>query len=119
MVYVMLAVSQKLRKTQLTGSNEEQLKELCDKLGWNALQYTAANRHWDQSILGKTEEGESFYFVHSFMAEPENSEDILAQCLYEELPITAVVKKDNITGCQFHPEKSGPSGLKILEQFVS
>jgi glutamine amidotransferase len=69
--------------------------------------------------LGKTEEGESFYFVHSFMAEPENSEDILAQCLYEELPINAVVKKDNITGCQFHPEKSGPSGLKILEQFVS
>ena len=53
------------------------------------------------------------------MAEPENSEDILAQCLYEELPINAVVKKDNITGCQFHPEKSGPSGLKILEQFVS
>jgi len=30
-----------------------------------------------------------------------------------------VVKKNNITGCQFHPEKSGPSGLKVLEQFVS
>lgn len=88
-------------------------------IGWNALQYPPANRHWDQSILGKTEEGDSFYFVHSFMAQPENSEYILAQCLYEELPINAVVKKDNITGCQFHPEKSGPSGLKILEQFIS
>ena len=83
------------------------------------MQYPAANRHWDQSILRKTEEGDSFYFVHSSMAQPENSEYILAQCLYEELLINAVVKKDNITGCQFHPEKSGPSGLKILEQFVS
>jgi imidazole glycerol-phosphate synthase subunit HisH len=70
------------------------------------------------SHIVMTEEGYSFYFVHSFMAELDNSEDILAQCLYEELLINAVVKKDNITGSQFHSEKSGPSGLKILEQFV-
>jgi len=88
-------------------------------IGWNALQLPPEHRDWHQSILESTEVGNSFYFVHSYMAVPENNTHILAQCLYEELTINAVVKKNNITGCQFHPEKSGPSGLKVLEQFVS
>lgn len=88
-------------------------------IGWNALRKPTDNRNWQQSILESTDTGDFFYFVHSYMAEPENRAHILAQCLYEELPVNAVVKKNNITGCQFHPEKSGPSGLRILEQFVN
>ena len=63
-------------------------------------------------------ESEFFYFVHSFMVVPTHLENRLAHCIYEELPITAAIQKDNVTGVQFHPEKSGEIGLKILKQFV-
>ncbi len=58
-----------------------------------------------------------FYFVHSFRADTA-SEYIFASCNYgEEFPV--VVGKDNLFAVQFHPEKSGPAGLKILENFAS
>ena len=52
------------------------------------------------------------------MVVPENSSHILAQCIYEDLPMNAAIKKDNITGLQFHPERSGPMGLEILREFM-
>ena len=88
-------------------------------IGWNALQYPAANRNWDQSILGKIEEGDSFYFVHSFMAAPENPETRIADCLYGGNRISAAIGYGNVVGCQFHPEKSGEVGLRILGVFLS
>ena len=53
------------------------------------------------------------------MATPECATHVLAQCDYEDLPIVAAIAKDNITGLQFHPERSGPEGLQILKTFVS
>ena len=52
------------------------------------------------------------------MAVPEHDEHLLAQCEYQGLKITAAVKKNNITGFQFHPEKSGELGLNILKEFI-
>jgi glutamine amidotransferase len=63
-------------------------------------------------------QGEFGYFIHSYMTIPENPAHILAQCDYEGLVVNAAISKDNITGLQFHPERSGPEGLKILECFV-
>ena len=76
-------------------------------MGWNALKLTKAAK-----LL---EEGSYVYFVHSFYA--ENCEDSLAAVTDYGLPITAAVEKDNIFGCQFHPEKSGNVGLAILKKF--
>ena len=59
------------------------------------------------------------YFVHSFMAVPTEEENRLADCNYGGHRISSVVIKNNITGCQFHPEKSGEAGLKILKEFAS
>ena len=53
------------------------------------------------------------------MAVPEKKEHTLAECKDEGLTLTAAVKKDNIIGLQFHPEKSGEVGLKILKTFVN
>ena len=61
------------------------------------------------------EDGSYIYFVHSFDA--ENCEDSLAATTDYGIPITAAVEKDNIFGCQFHPEKSGKVGLAILRAF--
>jgi imidazole glycerol-phosphate synthase subunit HisH len=89
-------------------------------IGWNAL-YSSEKQliKWSKTILTNTKRGEFFYFVHSYMAVPENNSDILAKCEYEGAQITAAIKRDNIIGLQFHPEKSGESGLKILAEFVN
>ena len=76
-------------------------------MGWNALRLTKPAK-----LL---EEGSYVYFVHSFYA--ENCEDSLAAVTDYGIPITAAVEKDNIFGCQFHPEKSGNVGLAILKKF--
>lgn len=59
------------------------------------------------------------YFVHSFHAAPTDPEIILASADYQGVKICAAVAKNNIFGCQFHPEKSGPVGLGILKNFVN
>ena len=86
-------------------------------IGWNRLIKPAAG--WDGGILDGQDEGVAVYFVHSFAAAPDDEGDVLATCDYNGRPITAAIAKDNMTGCQFHPEKSGPVGLRILEQFLS
>ena len=87
-------------------------------IGWSALK-KPQQQDWHNSCLENIEEGEFFYFVHSFMAVPTNPENRLAHCIYEGLSVTAAIQKENITGVQFHPEKSGEAGLKILKRFVT
>ena len=53
------------------------------------------------------------------MTVPEDQDCILARCDYEGLSIAAAIHQENITGLQFHPERSGPVGLGILEHFVN
>ena len=60
-------------------------------------------------------EGDFVYFVHSFYGAKCN--DVIATADYG-YPITAAVAKGNVYGCQFHPEKSGEVGLKILKAFA-
>lgn len=85
-------------------------------IGWNSLVKSGVD--WQNTILQEVREDDAAYFVHSFMASPEKSEDRLADALYGDHKISAVITKGNTTGCQFHPEKSGEVGLKILRNFV-
>jgi glutamine amidotransferase len=87
-------------------------------IGWNALQYPLHRNTWHKSCLGSTKHGDFCYFAHSYMVVPQKTTHILAECQYEGLPIVAAIVWDNITGLQFHPERSGPEGLRILERFV-
>lgn len=66
------------------------------------------------SILDSLD-GKSFYFVHSYMASLENLDNIIARCQYHDVKIPAIIQSNNIVGCQFHPEKSGINGLKLLK----
>ena len=94
------------------------VKRKIPHIGWCALKFTEQHRTWKNTILENINEGEFFYFVHSLMAIPENSGELLARCEYAKQNITAAVMKNNIIGTQFHPEKSGGIGLKVLKQFV-
>lgn len=84
-------------------------------IGWAELK-TKSNS-WETTILKETCIGDAVYFVHSYMAKTE-PKNILAYCEYYDIPVTAVVNKGLVWGCQFHPEKSGSVGLKILNQFL-
>jgi glutamine amidotransferase len=86
-------------------------------IGWNSLVNSGEN--WQKTILHETRAGDAAYFVHSFMASPDKSEDRLADALYGGHKISAVIAKGNTTGCQFHPEKCGEVGLKILRNFIN
>ena len=59
-----------------------------------------------------------YYFVHSFIGITKKSENTIAYCDYFDVKIPAVIKQNNILGCQFHPEKSGANGLNFLKNVI-
>ena len=79
-------------------------------IGWNPLIMKK-----ESPIFKYVKDGDCVYFVHSFYAD-DCEESVVANAEYG-IPITAAVQKDNIYGCQFHPEKSGSIGLNILKAF--
>lgn len=87
-------------------------------MGWNSLVLSESMNSWDGSFLQDNKPKQEMYFTHSFMGVPSDKINRLADCIYGEHRIAAAVKKKNTVGCQFHPEKSGEFGLKILKQFI-
>ncbi|HAU2056463.1 TPA: imidazole glycerol phosphate synthase subunit HisH, partial [Legionella pneumophila] len=87
-------------------------------IGWNELVSTSEGEDWCHTILKNIPLNSSVYFVHSFMAMPSNPKKRLADTLYDGQAISAVIKDENMYGCQFHPEKSGEVGLSIIQQFL-
>ena len=85
--------------------------------GWSALQPSNADACWKHPLLQDNNIGDAAYFVHSFMAEPSDNKDRVADCVYGGHKIAAIISREQITACQFHPEKSGEVGLKILRRF--
>ena len=85
---------------------------LIPQIGWNALKL-----YHDHPLFADTNEGDYVYFVHSYYADA-SPEHVIATTEYGA-ELTAAVAKDNVIGCQFHPEKSGPVGLKILRRFCA
>ena len=85
------------------------------QIGWNGLVFPADKpRH---PLFAQVNPGEHVYFVHSFHA-TQCQEAVIAQTEYGAM-LTAAVAKDNVCGAQFHPEKSGAVGLRILGAFCS
>ena len=82
-------------------------------IGWNALHFPAGREK--HPLFQKTKEGDCVYFVHSFYA--ADCEDAVVATAEYGAELTAAVARENVMGCQFHPEKSGPVGLDILRTF--
>ena len=88
-------------------------------IGWNALERPAARAGWNGTILDGVPENASTYFVHSYAVVPEREDDRLADTWHGDFRISAAIQHANISGCQFHPEKSGPTGLAIIRNFLA
>ncbi len=84
------------------------------QMGWNGLIFPEEKER--DSLFKNVDEGEFVYFVHSFWGDVKR-ESLIAYTDYG-FDVTAAIRKDNVMGVQFHPEKSGKIGLKILENFA-
>lgn len=80
-------------------------------IGWNGL-----NMEKDSPLFSGISQGDQVYFVHSYFA--DNCHDSVIAWTEYGAKVTAAVAKDNVFGCQFHPEKSGNIGLQILRNFA-
>ena len=82
-------------------------------MGWNSLSINP-----EKKLYKGIPDGSYVYFVHSYFLKARDENDVAASTFYSTL-IHASVEKDNIFGCQFHPEKSGDIGLEILQNFAA
>ncbi len=88
-------------------------------IGWNHLVPSEAGRSWaGSSLAGFANQRPALYFVHSFAARVDDPRDVLADCIYGGHRVCASVARDNITAFQFHPERSGRNGLRVIETFL-
>lgn len=88
-------------------------------MGWSPLCRSNNIASWDRAIMNGIAENSAVYFVHSYYAVPEKEEHRLAVTYYGGHPITAAVQNNKVIGCQFHPEKSGSTGLRLIQNFVN
>jgi imidazole glycerol-phosphate synthase subunit HisH len=86
------------------------------EMGWNTLDI----KRPECPLLAGTPDGARFYFAHSYCADPQGMEaDTIAATTTYGIEFCSVVWRDNVYGTQFHPEKSGQHGLRILRNFAS
>ena len=80
-------------------------------MGWNTIVKTR-----DHPLLYGIDSDAWFYFVHSYYPDPDNMQDVVARTSYG-ITFASAVSQGNVFATQFHPEKSGSPGLKILDNF--
>ena len=81
-------------------------------MGWNSVEFEAGH-----PVLRDIPQGSHFYFVHSYYAAPSEQTWVAGTTEYG-VPFCSVYAKDNLVATQFHPEKSGPVGLRVYRNFV-
>lgn len=88
------------------------------QVGWNRITPTAPEA-WRNSLLADTPPGAWTYFVHSFYARPADPEVMVSTTRYGDATFCSSLARRNVFACQFHPERSGPDGLRIYRQFAA
>lgn len=81
-------------------------------MGWNTI-----DANYESPLLEDIPDGSYFYFVHSYYPDPLEQNYILAKTVYGQ-SFASIIQRKNIYGCQFHPEKSGMHGGKLLKNFI-
>ena len=99
-------------------NNINDIRYTIPHMGWNNL-IKAKNAGWKETILSTIPENTEVYFVHSYYVLPDNQEHVLASTKYGNQNFCSVIKKDNVYGTQFHPEKSSNAGIAIIQYFSS
>lgn len=85
------------------------------QITWNSLEPACS---WEGTILQGIPPGSLMYFNHSYYVQPNESKYSIATTPYAGINFTSVMRKDNVFGCQFHPERSSAWGLRLLSNFA-
>ncbi len=88
------------------------------QIGWNCV-YRGQNARWDGTLLDGVSDGEYMYFVHSYIAQPENSSVVLSMSRYGQIEFCSSLQRENVFACQFHPERSGVAGLRMYKNLAA
>lgn len=101
----------------ISSLSSESVKVKVPHIGWKSLIISQENLKLN-FVLNNYKHDDYLYFLHSFMAVPNKNFYRIADFLYEKNRISAIVKKGNTIGFQFHPEKSGNVGIKLLSNWI-
>lgn len=85
-------------------------------ISWNEIK--RKNINWENTILEDIPINSDMYFVHTYVVKPDNDNEVLSITEYGGVNFCSSLKKENLYGCQFHPEKSGVVGLSIIKNFI-
>lgn len=88
------------------------------QVGWNRIR-RANDVRWHESLLQGVPDGTFMYFVHSFYPRPADPRVILSMTRYGSTEFCSSVRSGNLFGCQYHPERSGPEGLRLYQGLVA
>jgi imidazole glycerol-phosphate synthase subunit HisH len=83
-------------------------------MGWNPVHFKRPH-----PVMHGIPDGSHFYFVHSYYPLPANADDVVAETTYGKTRFASVLARDNVVACQFHAEKSGKFGLRLLQNFCA
>lgn len=103
---------------EIPESNIQGVDHRVPHIGWNPLKLSIHSNSGGSVILNGVSDDTEFYFVHSYMVNSSNKDDVIAHATYGSAIIPAIIGVDTVLGCQFHPEKSGKAGLRVLENFL-
>lgn len=87
-------------------------------ISWDPLNPAGGRTDFAGTVLAGVTPGEECYFIHSYEAKPADEADRLADTVYGGRAVCAAAAHGSVVGCQFHPEKSGKVGLKIIEEYM-
>ena len=106
------------RVLKIPGTDVQGAPQRVPHISWAPLYPGGGRTDFSGTSLSQLTPGEECYFIHSYEAMPADDADRLADTVYGGRRICAAAAHGSVLGCQFHPEKSGRVGLKIIEQFL-
>jgi len=103
----------------IEGRTVDGRKRRVPHVGWDSIEKAPGGAKWAGTPLEGMAQRVDVYFVHSYAAVPTNRTIRVADCHYDGFCISAAIQQEHVVGLQFHPEKSGKVGLRILARWVT
>ena len=100
---------------RLKSTNKKKYK--IPHVGWNSINFK--QNTYSDNFLKNVKNYSNFYFTHSFAVKTKLKDNTLAETIYSENSFSSIISKENILGVQFHPEKSGIAGEKMIRNFLN
>lgn len=88
------------------------------QIGWNRIFHPTDSSLWHGTLLDRIKDGEYMYFVHSYTVQPQDGNVILSVSRYGHIEFCSSIQYQNVFACQFHPERSGPEGIKLYHNLA-